>query len=82
MYYPAVEKLLKEATGATRVLIFDHTKRNGHVAVEAAAAAADGSGGKVVGKVSNPAGQQGQPPVTSVYRQIMQPGFETCRTAL
>ncbi|KAK9817716.1 hypothetical protein WJX72_001133 [[Myrmecia] bisecta] len=30
-YYPAVEQLLKQATGATRVHIFDNTIRRGHV---------------------------------------------------
>lgn len=30
-YYPLVEKLLLEATGASRVHIFDHTLRKGHI---------------------------------------------------
>lgn len=30
-YYPEVEKLLKRATGASRVHIFDHTLRKGHI---------------------------------------------------
>ena len=29
IYYPEVEKLVKERTGASRVLIFDHTLRSG-----------------------------------------------------
>lgn len=31
IYYPLAEKLLKEATGATRVHTFDHTLRLGHL---------------------------------------------------
>ena len=31
-YYPLVEQLLLKATGATRVHIFDHTLRRGHLA--------------------------------------------------
>ncbi len=30
IYYPEIEKLIKERTGATRVLIFDHTLRSGN----------------------------------------------------
>ncbi|KAK9809195.1 hypothetical protein WJX72_011143 [[Myrmecia] bisecta] len=30
-YYPAVEELLKQVTGATRVHIFDNTARHGHI---------------------------------------------------
>lgn len=30
-YYPIAEELLRRETGATRVKIFDHTLRQGHV---------------------------------------------------
>jgi hypothetical protein len=29
VYYPEVERLVKEKTGATRVIVFDHNVRNG-----------------------------------------------------
>ncbi len=31
VYYPMMEKLLKKATGASRVHIFDHTLRKGTI---------------------------------------------------
>ncbi len=31
VYYPVMEKLLKKATGASRVHIFDHTLRKGTI---------------------------------------------------
>ena len=31
-YYPEVKEMLKRVTGATRVEIFDHTLRSGHIA--------------------------------------------------
>jgi len=31
VYYPEMEKLLKKATGASRVHIFDHTLRKGTI---------------------------------------------------
>lgn len=31
VYYPMMEKLLKKATGASRVYIFDHTLRKGTI---------------------------------------------------
>ena len=31
-FYPEVKEMLKRVTGATRVEIFDHTLRNGHIA--------------------------------------------------
>ena len=50
-----VEKVLKEATGATRVHIFDHTKRNGHASIEEVVGGEKKNGSSVT--ASGPKGQ-------------------------
>ena len=64
VYYPAVEKVLKEATGATRVYVFDHTKRYGHASIEEAV-----GGEKTTGSIATASGLPGQLSATSADKE-------------